>query len=343
MANPCCELRQTGRIEGRLIADQPELARGIPIKIETRQPQAIAMHVTEAVATKRPPAFGTAEVTTDAEGRFVIPEIAEGRIDLSIDGDLRLPVRPRIPDLGSTELKGAETLKLDIPFERCVRVHGLVRVNNTGEPLDGNVSFEYGFRQFEHATTEAKGKYSGWVLPGNVRVRASFGKEYANAAGGTGKAYAVPKGVAEFEFPPIEATPANDVAGTLLDAEGKPLAGAMSVGFGDGRPYHGESDEQGKFSFQVVPSRPEVRQLCNHFGRRASRRQGRIDRSLSRPPATQSGKEAVKAAKAISPVVQQLIEPIASRVWIAPTALSVNWRLPTSIDKNLTAMAGLIR
>ena len=109
--------------------------------------------------------------------------------------------------------------------------------------------FENGRYQFVSATTDEKGNYSALVLPGNVRVIALFGKEqYVDAEGKRGKTYAVPKGGAGFELPPIEAVPATEVTGTLLDVEGKP-AGARVRGIADREIYEWhDSDEQGKFS-----------------------------------------------------------------------------------------------
>jgi len=248
VGEPELRLRPAGRIEGRLIANQPELVSGIPIKVDQDAASAAAGCPTAEYLT----GWGMAEVKTDAEGRFVIPEIAEGSAELMMKVDPQLPVRPRIPDI---EVKGAETLKLEIPWEMLVRVHGTVRVKDGGEPLKANVLLEYGRYQYAEATTDEKGNYSGLVLPGNVRVFASFGKEkYVDAEGPRGKTYAVPKGVADFELPLIEAVPAIEVTGTLFDADGKRLAGAQVRGIADREIYDWhDSDEQGKFSLGQFP------------------------------------------------------------------------------------------
>ena len=249
-------MRPAGRIEGRLIANQPELVRGIPIKIETRQPRAQFVQSRAAAAYDHLPAWGTAKTTTDAEGRFVIPEIAEGTMELTIDVDRRLPIRPRIPDLEDLELTGADPIQLEIPLEMCVRVHGLVRVKDGGAPLESHVILEWGPRQFELAATDENGNYSAFVLPGDLKVSANFGRQYINAAGQWGKTCAVPKGVTDFELPPIEAVPAIDATGTLLDSEGKPLAGARVGGIAGNTMYGwNKSDEQGVFSLGQFPTR----------------------------------------------------------------------------------------
>ena len=263
VGEPELRLLPAGRIEGRLIADQPGLVSGILIKIGTYDELEDA-----AAAANVLTAYGLAEVTTDAEGRFVIPEIPEGKVNVTIDVDPQLPVLPRIPDL---QLKGGETLKLELPWEKRVRVHGTVRVKG-GEPLDARVSLEYGPQQVERVTTDEKGSYSALVLPGNVRVHTEIGKEkyvdadtvrfasvgevdYVDAEGPRGKTYAVPTGVADFELPPVEAVPAITVKGMLVDAEGKRLADAQVRGTAGGMisDWHG-SDYRGEFWLGRFPA-----------------------------------------------------------------------------------------
>ena len=256
VGEPKLRLLPAGRIEGRLVASQPGLASGIPIKIET------VADLEKCAGADYWTAWGSAEVTTDAEGRFVIPEIPEGRVHVTIKPDPQLPVLPRIPDL---ELKGGQTLQLDIPLEKPVRVHGQVRAKQGGEPLEARVSLEFGPQQTADVTTDEKGNYSALVLPGSVRVSAEIGKEtyvdtgtvtfasvgevdYVDVEGQRGKTFALPKGVADFELPPIEAVPAIQVKGTLVDAQGKRLPDAEIRGSA-GRmisDWRG-SDYQGEF------------------------------------------------------------------------------------------------
>ena len=68
-------LRPVCRLEGRVIAEKPEWAHGKRFLFTTEKP----FSPTER---GRPPwpTEGIADVTTDKEGRFVVPTIAEGRL-----------------------------------------------------------------------------------------------------------------------------------------------------------------------------------------------------------------------------------------------------------------------
>ncbi len=306
---PALRLRSTGRITGRLIANQSELVSGIPVKVETGV-------VEDNAAADRLKAWGQAEATTDTQGRFVIRELALGRIELRIDIDPRLPVRPRIPDRKRQELKKGETLDLEIPLEMCVRVHGQVCARETGQPLDASVFLRYGTEQLEQAETDEKGHYMAFVLPGSVSVWAGLGQKYIADPESRRKTCVVPGGVEDFELPPIEAVPATVVSGTLLDTKGKPLAGAR-VGGMAGNAIYGwnPSDGEGKFSLGPFPVGLTFDSLSIQLGDECFH--GKVESTdplvvRLQPDADQTeGKE----GKAMSLVAQRLIESIAGGGW----------------------------
>ena len=105
----------------------------------------------------------------DQQGRFVVPEFAEGAIELVIPVDKSLKVRPRIPH--HLEIYAGKTTRVDVPFEPTVRVRGRVQTKPTGEPVSGaEVSVQYGgFRQSDQVVTDSDGRYEDNVLAGPVR------------------------------------------------------------------------------------------------------------------------------------------------------------------------------
>ena len=114
-------LSPTGRLEGRLLCDDPSEFEGLRVCIDTDQPRR-----SDEVAV----AAGFAEV--DEQGRFVFPECAEGPIRLLIPIVEPGAWAPRIPE--SVEIKVGETTEVDVPFGRTVRVRGRVQVKETEVP-----------------------------------------------------------------------------------------------------------------------------------------------------------------------------------------------------------------
>ena len=74
LADLTLKLLPVGRIEGRIMADQPELFRNISIAIETSEPTADSPRCT-----------GQAMIQVGQDGRFVIPHIAAGMVDMYVE------------------------------------------------------------------------------------------------------------------------------------------------------------------------------------------------------------------------------------------------------------------
>jgi beta-lactamase regulating signal transducer with metallopeptidase domain/peroxiredoxin len=223
-------LRRAGRIEGHIVADQVELTRGMFVSVRT----AIKGHGTVPFETQ-----GKAIARVDERGRYVIPEIAYGDVrDVSATCDMRLPVRPRLPQWNQFTLLEGQTLQIDIPLEMAVRVGGVVRAKDTGDPLAGvmvSVPYKQGLQEEDWVVTDEHGRYSAFVLAGDVQVqiisRAS-GYEKADRPWADSP-LKVPQGVQEFELPVIEVDPApgpkpgedvSDFSFELLDGGQKKLS-----------------------------------------------------------------------------------------------------------------------
>jgi hypothetical protein len=95
-------LRRAGRVEGRIEAARPEWTRGVKIYLST----------TDALGFEG----GLAEVITGDDGRFVVPAIAEGKLDVSPRLDPSLPVRPR--PISDVLVQGDQTTKFVILLQK---------------------------------------------------------------------------------------------------------------------------------------------------------------------------------------------------------------------------------
>ena len=240
-------LRDVGRLEGRIATDKCDLVRGMFVSIETSDPNVGNLRL----------ATGVASVKVDNQGRFVIPEIADGRVEVMARCDERLPVRPRLPERGTLTLLPGETQKFEISLERAVRVHGVVRAKDTQKPLSGvNVSLRYGVgRQGDHAVTNEKGEFSALGLAGEVYVQLiSIPNGYVQLGEPWSEGRTVPADAQEFTWPTINVVPSIVVAGKLIDRERKPMANVrIHVLMGNRRYGSGASDENGAFTISRVP------------------------------------------------------------------------------------------
>ena len=246
-SNGQLKLQPVGRIEGWIVADQPELFRGMLIFIET-----------EGDRTNVPTCTGQAMLKVDEDGRFVVPQIAAGMVELSAHIDDRLPVRPSLPGRNVLEVVAGKTTRIEIPLEMTVPVHGVIRIKGSNKPVSGaKIYVNYGVgRQGEDVTSDDAGRYTARVLAGKVGMQVIYVPN-GNATQLIDSRLArfdVPDGDADFELPPIELTKTVTLSGRLLDSAGKPVANRRITGIkGDGRYGLGESDKNGDFKLADVP------------------------------------------------------------------------------------------
>jgi hypothetical protein len=238
-------LLPTGRIEGRVVSEQAALFRNMQIEITTDD-QADGQ------------CKGTATVTPDADGRFVIPHIAPGWVVLyAAVADPRWPVRPRLIGRQQLEVMSGRTTRLEIPIEAARKVGGVVRMKGTDEPVAGaKLAIHGDDTRYEVATTDSKGRYTGAVLPGPVNLQVfETGEKNLIQTGGTWRAsIPVPEGTTEFELPPVDLVKSKAVSGRLIDRDGKPLARHLVRGLvGKDRVGSGLSNDNGEFTLHRVP------------------------------------------------------------------------------------------
>jgi hypothetical protein len=242
------QLRSVGRLVGHIATDQLKLTHDMIVWIETSDLQ-IGLDLRQAK--------GTAQVKVDNQGRFEVPEIAHGRVEVMARCDERLPVRPRLPERGTLTLLDGETRKITIPLEMAIRVKGVVRAKDTQKPLAG-VTVHVGYSsggQSDQAITDVKGEYSAFGLPGKVRVQLlSIPNEYIQLGEPWNEAQTVPADAQEFTWPTIDVVPSIKIEGKILDREGKALANVDISGIVGNRRYgFGKSDKNGIFTLHAVP------------------------------------------------------------------------------------------
>ncbi len=237
-------LRPVGRIEGRIVGEDPKWRRGVRIHFETER-RIRAQDLTQ----------GTSMVVSDEEGKFVIPAIAQGKVRIMEGLEASLPVRMRLPE--SVELGTGETKQIRLQLVPGVPVSGQVRVAGTGRPVVGaRVSLRYGQSlQGDDAVTDKNGRFQARVLPGQVYQHVIAIPPEADAVQSGApwnERFEVLAGDEEFKLPTIELVPVVYIPGSLIDQEGAPVVGARVSGVMSNRRYgFSETDKKGQFKLRM--------------------------------------------------------------------------------------------
>jgi hypothetical protein len=247
-------LKEVGRLEGRLIANDAGDVKGVRLNISSASDNRI----------------GSAAVISDEQGKFVVPEIASGQIQVYAhlsDGTSR--VQPRLPK--SFRLRAGETAELEIPVQRMVPVRGSVETEDTHAPVVGaNVTVGFGNgSQGSRSVTDAKGRFEVYVLPGAVNAPAisalpkNLDDDYEQAGEPGDRKVNVPPGDKPFEMPPVVLVRRVTIQGKVIEHDGRPLANATVCGDVGNRRYgFCETGANGEFSMRVPrtisPQRYEV-------------------------------------------------------------------------------------
>ncbi len=266
-------LLPAGRLTGRLTGE-PEAIRGRPLSVAIWNRQS---------NPPPPPATANTSVTTDADGRFVVPEIAVGPLRISMEPDITSPWyfdnRSEGADETQPVIEAGRTTEVVLPMKRAVRVHGLVREKGTGRPIAG-AGIILGFREGNAVMTDERGRFAGYAPPGQGRrlTVATVPVGYASLMYGLPDT-TIPEGAAEFELPPIELSRAGSVRGVVEDEQGRPVAGAevsASWPVDEGPHRNGRrdttvrSDPEGRFVVEGVVAGVEVELSAEHRGLRTT-------------------------------------------------------------------------
>ncbi len=225
-------LRPAGRLEGRVEAARPELTRGVRIYVLTTGPS-------EPPGQDGDRVHGVAEVTTGDDGRFVVPAIAEGKLEVFPRPDPSSPVRSR--PIGDLEVRRNQTTKFAVFLQKAVRLRGLIRVKGSGEPVAGaSIVVSYGSsdaREDEKGdpagvttvVSDAKGRFETYGLPGGAGSGiTALPEPFVMPAGPVEeRRHRVPDGAATFDLPPLEVARGITITGRLVDSEDRPIGGAQ--------------------------------------------------------------------------------------------------------------------
>lgn len=258
-------LRPAGKIEGRVIADQPEVARGVRVTFETMDSSKPLPATAQKTAAASPflSVTGAAEVVSDEQGRFVVPAIASGRLTIEGHVDEAIAFRPKVQRTMSLYVKAGETTTVEISMAATVTARGSVVATDTGKPVSGatiHISNTGLGRGLFLVSSDAQGRFTVPVLPGRctVYVSSGFGQDltnYCQLGGPSNRAYDVPEGVKEFDWPPIYLSPTKSISGRVIDQNDQPVASVM-ISIVDGDAHYGttRTDANGLFTSKGVPT-----------------------------------------------------------------------------------------
>jgi len=208
------DLLPVGRVRGRLVGDAAVI-KGRGLTIMTSAPYPLF------------PWPGLVHATTDDQGRFEVPDVVAGRLEVHFSEPDPL-ASDYVDSPKGLYVEAGKTTEVDLRLDNAVPVYGFVRERGTGKPIEGvGVAFDLGFRR--PLTTDAAGRYDGFVKPGSVILRlTAVPEEYAEHLFMIARR--VPSGgVGRHELAPIELSAAGEIRGVVEDGEGRGVAGARVV------------------------------------------------------------------------------------------------------------------
>ena len=239
-------LRPVGRVEGRITASRPELARGVDLYLSTEE----ELHTGAWVAE------GEAHVVSDEQGRFSVPVLASGAMKIQGSVDRALPFRLRLPE--RLIVRPGDATRLELPLDAAVKVRGIVRSQEKKEPLaKATISVGYGtWRQSDTVTTGPDGKFEAYVVPGNVKLQViEVPDGYVQLGAPWDEPIPVPADPPSFDLPPIDLVKTlPTIPGKLVDGRDRPLSGVQIIASSGNRRYgFGRTDSKGEFKLDGIP------------------------------------------------------------------------------------------
>lgn len=191
--------------------------------------------------------LGAHSVTTDAEGRF---ETAEGRTHQ------QLRLTAHLPGVGfevlDVPLPSGDVPPIDVPLQRFARLRGRFRSPGREPPADPRIQVQVQHPEFAHLLARPDGSFEALVPPGAIGLDAT--------APGWPAAERVEVDVPEGgtrDGIEIVFDAGADLVGTLVDAEGRPLARAKvqvaNVSGRGGDLTTWLTDDDGRFAFRALP------------------------------------------------------------------------------------------
>ncbi len=213
-------LLPVARVEGRVTAADPASARGLKVFLSTYP-----------VDQSKGIVYGRAQARTDEQGRFSVPALGTGSLDVEVQtpvGSLDRAIRT-----SRASIEGQQRVELEIPLKRLISVRGTVREKGDGRPV-ANVSVRFFSRLVGNANgmpearSDAEGRFVAYAMPGSAAglfvspppcfLRANRTSDVA---------------IGEIDgqtLPPIELERGVSLRGRVVDEAGSPVPGAMVEG-----------------------------------------------------------------------------------------------------------------
>jgi protocatechuate 3,4-dioxygenase beta subunit len=206
--------------------------------------------------------IASATVKTDAEGKVRVDGLPPGNYEIGVAPD---PLGPRwyAVDHSSAKVIAGQTTEVAIGLTAGVAVTGTVVDAETKRGLPhlevgiGNL-VEQAILEYARATTDAEGRYAGFVKPGKIYITVQqTSDEYSLPPQATKAETGQQRSV---ELPPIALARSIPVEGVVRDASGDPVAGALV--YVTAAPPYGDrlireyltTDERGRFKVTGLPA-----------------------------------------------------------------------------------------
>ncbi len=213
-------LANVGRVMGCLEAAQHEPIKGVMVRATTR----VGGYVGAGQG-------GSAEVSCDAQGRFEIPAIAAGPLTLVLvfDREQSTPLRGEPPQ--KVLVTPGQTTQVTIPLRPTVKVRGQYHEQGTKQPIAGvKILLNAQFGGDRYAITGADGAFTGWIrreagqpFAWPLRIPTPY---YRSGDLASGIQRMPPAGSSELVLAPVELSRGVDIQGSVVNEQGKPVAGA---------------------------------------------------------------------------------------------------------------------
>ena len=256
------KLRPAGRLKGRLVGD-PAIVGHRPLRVTSfSQPG------------EEPKRAYTRTVSTDESGGFDIPEIAAGPSFVKTVS--RFDLAWFAHSDGGMKVEAGKTTEVVLTLKPAIRVRGVVREQGAEKPIAG-VRVAVTLDDSGAMISGDNGSYEGYMPPGVAFILARFiPPRYARPLYGP-RQVRVPEDAVNFALPPLELTPAAELAGLVVDDQARQIAGAQveatwvlnERGPGTGQHHLSvRSGPEGRFVFQGVPIGADVSLSAHHRGLR---------------------------------------------------------------------------
>ncbi len=189
-------LRPATSLKGRLVADDPTIAKGWRVFAYTRPSDG---------SSPDPETTGFARGTTDVEGRFSFPVIAPGSLQLVLKPPGDLPVLPDLPR-SLAVVTGREN-SLEVPLRTAATIAGIVRDRDTGTPVPGVKLWlvPSGGGESGHAESDGQGRYTFRTFAHKAQVIVTDAPpSHVRIGGSDRKEFTVPEAPGRIDLAPIE-------------------------------------------------------------------------------------------------------------------------------------------